>query len=141
MGLGWALKVPSPSIGYVLRNRPGIVATPPSLTALAFISIIPFAGTAYRQPLIEALIRKVKKTVDPSKIGVYLEPGEGKLVRITSPYWIPEPPEWVMISNDPNVTLLAARGHHRRARADGRPQSSDMVQDSHAGLESRSLCG
>ena len=49
------------------------------------------------------------KTVDPSKIGVYLEPGEGKLVRITSPYWIPEAPEWVMVSNDPNVTLLAAR--------------------------------
>ena len=47
--------------------------------------------------------------MDPSKIGVYLEPREGKLVRITSPYWIPEPPEWVMISNDPNVTLLAAR--------------------------------
>ena len=49
------------------------------------------------------------KTVDPSKIGVYLEPREGKLVRITSPYWIPEPPTWLMISNDPNVTLLAAR--------------------------------
>ncbi len=47
--------------------------------------------------------------MDPSKIGIYLEPREGKLVRITSPYWIPEAPEWVMISNDPNVTLLAAR--------------------------------
>ena len=47
--------------------------------------------------------------MDPSKIGVYLQPAEGKLLRITSPYWIPEAPEWVMISNDPNVTLVAAR--------------------------------
>ena len=47
--------------------------------------------------------------MDPSKIGVYLQPQEGKLVRITSPYWIPETPEWVMITNEPNVTLLAAR--------------------------------
>ena len=47
--------------------------------------------------------------LDPKKIGVYLEPREGKLVRITSPYWIPEPPDWVMVSSDPNVTLAAAR--------------------------------
>ena len=47
--------------------------------------------------------------MDPAKIGVYLQPREGKLVRITSPYWIPESPEWVMIASDPNVTLLAAR--------------------------------
>ena len=47
--------------------------------------------------------------MDPSKIGVYLQSAEGKLLRITSPYWIPEAPEWVMISNDPNVTLAAAR--------------------------------
>ena len=50
-----------------------------------------------------------EEKVDPGKIGVYLQPQEGKLVRITSPYWIPETPEWVMITNDPNVTLLAAR--------------------------------
>ncbi len=47
--------------------------------------------------------------MDPSKIGIYLQPSDGKLVRITSPYWIPEAPEWTMISSDPNVTLLAAR--------------------------------
>jgi hypothetical protein len=47
--------------------------------------------------------------LDPTKIGVYLQPQEGKLVRITSPYWIPDAPEWVMITNDPNVTLLTAR--------------------------------
>ncbi len=47
--------------------------------------------------------------MDPSKIGVYLQPRDGKLLRITSPYWIPDTPEWVMITNDPNVTLLAAR--------------------------------
>ena len=47
--------------------------------------------------------------MDPSKIGVYLQPENGELLRITSPYWIPESPEWVMIATDPNVTLMAAR--------------------------------
>ena len=47
--------------------------------------------------------------MDPTKIGVYLQTREGRLVRITSPYWIPDAPKWVMVTNDPNVTLLAAR--------------------------------
>ncbi|MBI4200996.1 MAG: hypothetical protein HY531_01750 [Chloroflexi bacterium] len=47
--------------------------------------------------------------MDPKKIGIYLNAKEGKVVRITSPYWIPEAPGWVMVANDPNATLLAVR--------------------------------
>jgi len=47
--------------------------------------------------------------VDPSKIGIYLNASEGKIVRITSPYWIPEEPDWVLVTNNPNATLVAAR--------------------------------
>ena len=47
--------------------------------------------------------------MDPTKIGIYLNAKEGKLVRITSPYWIPEAPDWVMVSNEPNATLVTLR--------------------------------
>ncbi len=47
--------------------------------------------------------------MDPSKIGIYVNPSEGKIVRITSPYWIPEEPDWVLVTNNPNATLVAAR--------------------------------
>lgn len=47
--------------------------------------------------------------MDPSQVGIYLNAKEGKLVRITSPYWIPEGPEWVLLTNDPNATLAATR--------------------------------
>ena len=47
--------------------------------------------------------------MDPSKIGIYLNATDGKIVRITSPYWIPEEPDWVLVTNNPNATLVAAR--------------------------------
>ncbi len=47
--------------------------------------------------------------MDPTKIGIYLQAQEGRIVRVTSPYWIPEEPDWVMVTKDPNVTLVAAR--------------------------------
>ncbi len=47
--------------------------------------------------------------MDPSKIGIYVNASEGKIVRITSPYWIPEEPDWVLVTNNPNATLVAAR--------------------------------
>ena len=53
--------------------------------------------------------REGTKFVDPTKIGIYLQAQEGKIVRVTSPYWIPDEPEWVMVTNDANATLLAAR--------------------------------
>lgn len=47
--------------------------------------------------------------MEPSKIGIYINAQEGKVVRITSPYWIPEEPDWVLVTNEPNATLLAVR--------------------------------
>ena len=47
--------------------------------------------------------------MEPSKIGIYLNAKESSVVRITSPYWIPEQPDWVLVTNDPNSTLLSVR--------------------------------
>ena len=44
-----------------------------------------------------------------SKFGIYLNPKENKVVRITSPYWFPEPPEWVYVTDEVNATLLKIR--------------------------------
>jgi adenylylsulfate kinase-like enzyme len=47
--------------------------------------------------------------MEQSKIGIYVNANEGKVVRITSPYWIPEEPDWHLVTNEPNSTLLAVR--------------------------------
>lgn len=43
------------------------------------------------------------------KFGIYLNAAEGKVVRITSPYWFPEEPDWVYVTSEVNATLLAIR--------------------------------
>ena len=43
------------------------------------------------------------------KFGIYLNSKEHKLVRINSPYWFPPEPDWVLLTNDANMTLLKAR--------------------------------
>ncbi len=47
--------------------------------------------------------------MDRDKIGIYVNPGEGAVVRITSPYWLPEEPAWKLVTSDPNATLVAVR--------------------------------
>ena len=44
-----------------------------------------------------------------SKFGIYLNAAECKVVRITSPYWFPEEPDWVYVTNEVNATLLKIR--------------------------------
>ena len=44
-----------------------------------------------------------------SKFGIYLNAKEKKVVRINSPYWTPEEPEWVFLTPEVNATLLAIR--------------------------------
>ena len=46
---------------------------------------------------------------DASKFGIYLNPAEHKVVRITSPYWFPEEPDWVYVTSEVNATLLDIR--------------------------------
>ena len=47
--------------------------------------------------------------MDRDKIGIYVNPGEGTVVRITSPYWLPEEPDWKLVTGDPNATLVAIK--------------------------------
>ncbi len=44
-----------------------------------------------------------------NKFGIYLNPAESRVVRINSPYWIPEEPEWVFLTPEVNATLLQIR--------------------------------
>ncbi len=44
-----------------------------------------------------------------SKFGIYLNPAQHKVVRITSPYWFPEEPDWVYVTDEVNATLVAIR--------------------------------
>ncbi len=44
-----------------------------------------------------------------SKFGIYLNATEKKVVRINSPYWIPEEPDWVFLTPEVNATLLQIR--------------------------------
>ena len=43
------------------------------------------------------------------KFGIYLNINEGTVVRITSPYWFPPEPEWVVVTKEVNSTLLDVR--------------------------------
>ena len=44
-----------------------------------------------------------------SKFGIYLNPKDSLVVRINSPYWIPEGPDWVFLTSEVNATLLQIR--------------------------------
>ena len=44
-----------------------------------------------------------------SKFGIYLNDKEPQVVRINSPYWIPEEPDWVFLTSEVNATLLQIR--------------------------------
>ena len=44
-----------------------------------------------------------------SKFGIYLNPAENQVVRINSPYWLPEEPDWVFLTPEVNATLLDIR--------------------------------
>ena len=44
-----------------------------------------------------------------SKFGIYLNAKENQVVRINSPYWIPEEPDWVFLTSEVNATLLDIR--------------------------------
>ena len=44
-----------------------------------------------------------------SKFGIYFNAKENQVVRINSPYWIPEEPDWVLLTNEVNATLLDIR--------------------------------
>jgi hypothetical protein len=58
-----------------------------------------------------------------SKFGIYLNPGENQVVRINSPYWIPEEPDWVFLTAEVNATLLQIRELVREKGLSASPDS------------------
>ena len=44
-----------------------------------------------------------------NKFGIYFNADLGQIVRINSPYWIPEEPDWVFVTDRVNATLIEAR--------------------------------
>ena len=46
---------------------------------------------------------------DASKFGIYLNARDNQVVRINSPYWFPEEPDWVFLTPEVNATLVSIR--------------------------------
>ena len=59
-----------------------------------------------------------------SKFGIYLNANDNQVVRINSPYWIPEEPDWVFLTAEVNETLLNIRD---MAKAKGLSMDSDAI--------------
>ncbi|MCH7552653.1 MAG: hypothetical protein IIC82_01460 [Chloroflexi bacterium] len=59
------------------------------------------------------------------KFGIYINDKEKKVVRINSPYWFPPEPEWKMVTNEVNATLLKIR---EVAKDGGLTKTPDDIQ-------------
>ena len=59
-----------------------------------------------------------------SKFGIYLNAKENQAVRINSPYWIPECPDWILLTPEVNATLLSIR---KLAEEQGMSQDSSSI--------------
>ena len=44
-----------------------------------------------------------------SKFGIYLNQQQKEVVRINSPYWFPEEPDWIFLTPEVNATLVRIR--------------------------------
>jgi hypothetical protein len=58
-----------------------------------------------------------------SKFGIYFNAAENQVVRINSPYWIPEEPDWVFLTPEVNATLLSIRELAKEQGASADPDS------------------
>lgn len=59
-----------------------------------------------------------------SKFGIYLNANENQVVRINSPYWIPEEPDWTFLTAEVNATLLQIR---ELAKEGGLSSTADSI--------------
>ena len=59
-----------------------------------------------------------------SKFGIYLNANENQVVRINSPYWLPEEPDWAFLTPEVNATLLQIRD---LAKEKGLSSSPDSI--------------
>ena len=60
-----------------------------------------------------------------SKFGIYVNAKEKKAVRINSPYWIPEEPDWIFLTPEVNVTLV--RIHELAGEKELVPDASELT--------------
>ena len=44
-----------------------------------------------------------------NKFGIYFNTSTGEILRINSPYWIPEAAEWLCLTDEVNTTLTEVR--------------------------------
>ena len=58
-----------------------------------------------------------------SKFGIYLNAKENQVVRINSPYWFPEEPDWVFLTPEVNATLLSLRDLAKEQGSSSNPES------------------
>ncbi len=58
-----------------------------------------------------------------SKFGIYLNAKDSKVVRINSPYWIPEEPDWTFLTPEVNATLLQSRDLAKEQAVSDSPDS------------------
>ncbi len=58
-----------------------------------------------------------------SKFGIYLNAQENQVVRINSPYWLPEEPDWVFLTPEVNATLLQIRDLAKEKALSSSPDS------------------
>ncbi len=65
------------------------------------------------------------------KFGIYVNVKEGKVIRITSPYWIPSGDEWVLLTEEVNATLLKIRDLVKEKGLVDDPQKVDWGDWSH----------
>ena len=42
-------------------------------------------------------------------VGIYYSAKEKAVVRVTSPYWVPKGPEWLLVTRDASATLAKVR--------------------------------
>ncbi len=59
------------------------------------------------------------------KFGIYLNVKDCTVIRITSPYWIPSGDEWVLLTEEVNVTLLNIRDMVKEKSLVDDPQKID----------------
>ena len=57
------------------------------------------------------------------KFGIYLNIESGQVVRITSPYWFPPEPDWVIVTREVNATLIDIRDSIKRKKLFAKPGS------------------
>ena len=58
-----------------------------------------------------------------SKFGIYLNSGGNQVVRINSPYWFPEEPDWVFLTPEVNATIVRIREMAKEQSLSATPES------------------